>query len=279
MTITAAVDGSSLGNPGPAGWAWVVSDEVWAAGGFERATNNIGELTALLKLLEHTREAGFADEPLKVYADSQYVINAVTKWMAGWKRRGWKKADGKPVANKDLMVALDREMEGRTVDLEWVRGHAGHDLNEAADMRAFAAAQAYQTGAIVHEGPRFQNAFASKTALAKAAAGRVARGRASKTEAQGKAAQGAAQGGSKSSAPSRGSPASKSSAKDQEPLVAISAEAATEDWERVLSSAAVEPVTITQKDKPSLLLLDADTAWKALTLLDSLGPTDDGHLF
>lgn len=275
MTITAAVDGSSLGNPGPAGWAWVVSDDVWAAGGFERATNNIGELTALLKLLEHTREAGFAEEHLKVYADSQYVINAVTKWMAGWKRRGWKKADGKPVANRDLMIALDRELEGREVTFEWVRGHAGHDLNEAADMRAFAAAQAYQTGAIVHEGPRFENAFASKTGLAKAAAGRVARGRGSKTEGQAKTPQTstARAGSAQSKAAQEPSP------KDEKPLVAISAEAATKHWERVLSSAAIEPVTITQKDKPSLLLLDADTAWKALALLDSLGPTDEGHLF
>ena len=58
-----------------------------------------------------------------------------------------------------------------------------------------------------------------------------------------------------------------------------SAEAATKHWARVLASAAEEPVTLTQKDKPSLLLLDADTAWKALALLDSLGPTDEGHLF
>ena len=120
MTITAAVDGSALHNPGPAGWAWVVSPDAWAAGGFARATNNVGELTALAKLLEDTAEAGFADEPLLVLADSQYVINSVTKWMEGWKRRGWKKADGKPVLNRALMERIDSALEGRDVKFQWV---------------------------------------------------------------------------------------------------------------------------------------------------------------
>ena len=100
MTIIAAADGSALGNPGPAGWAWYVDDECWAAGGWAESTNNRGELTAVLELLRATART---EEDLLVQADSQYVINSVTKWMKGWKRRGWRKADGRPVLNDDLM--------------------------------------------------------------------------------------------------------------------------------------------------------------------------------
>lgn len=166
MSIVAAVDGSSLGNPGPAGWAWVVSDDVWAAGGWPEATNNIAELTALLRLLQDTEEAGFADEPLLVLADSQYVLNSVTKWMPGWKARGWKKADGKPVANQQLLVELDQALAGRNVEYEWVRGHTGHELNEGADLRARAAAEAYQLGKPVPSGPAFTNRIGATTAFA-----------------------------------------------------------------------------------------------------------------
>lgn len=144
MTIIAAADGSALGNPGPAGWAWYIDESSWRAGGWDHGTNNMGELTAVLNLLESTRH--IADEPLKILCDSQYVINSITKWMPGWKKKGWKKKDGKPVLNVDIMKALDREMAGRTVEFEWVKGHAGHELNEAADDRARAMATAYQAG-------------------------------------------------------------------------------------------------------------------------------------
>ena len=136
MTITAAADGSALGNPGPTGWAWYVNDECWSAGGSTHGTNNIGELTAVRELLSQTREAGHAAEELVILCDSQYVINSVTKWMPGWKKKGWKKKDGKPVLNVELMQAIDREMQGRNVRFEWVKGHAGHELNEEADLLA-----------------------------------------------------------------------------------------------------------------------------------------------
>ena len=119
------------------------------------ATNNRGELTALLALLRATADAGRADEPLSVLADSQYVINSVTKWLPNWKRRGWRKADGKPVLNVDLMMALDDAMRGRQIKFTWVRGHAGHRLNEAADERAHNAALAYQAGGTAAPGPGF----------------------------------------------------------------------------------------------------------------------------
>lgn len=153
MTITAAADGSALGNPGPAGWAWYVNDDCWHAGGWPHGTNNQGELMAVLDLFRAT--AHVPGEDLHILCDSQYVINSVTKWMPGWKRKGWRKSDGKPVLNVELLKEIDQELRGRKYTFEWVRGHAGHDLNEAADERARAAATAYQQGVAVRQGPGF----------------------------------------------------------------------------------------------------------------------------
>jgi len=150
MTITASADGSALGNPGPAGWAWYIDDDNWAAGGWKHATNNQGELTAVLELFRATERV---DDDLLILCDSQYVINSVTKWMPGWKRKGWRKGDGKPVMNVELLKELDAAITGRKYRFEWVRGHVGHVLNEAADARARAAAEAYQRGAAVPSGP------------------------------------------------------------------------------------------------------------------------------
>ena len=148
--IIAAADGSALGNPGPAGWAWYVDDDRWASGGWPHGTNNMGELMAVLDLLQQTAHL---DEPLQVFCDSTYVINTVTKWMAGWKRRGWRKGDGKPVMNVELVKALDAAMTARQVEFVWVKGHAGHVLNEAADRLANAAATAYRDGRTPEPGP------------------------------------------------------------------------------------------------------------------------------
>ena len=153
MTIIAAADGSALGNPGPAGWAWYIDEERWASGGWPHGTNNMGELTAVLDLLLQT--AGVDDE-LVIICDSTYVINTVTKWMASWKRKGWRKGDGQPVLNLEIIQALDAAMEGRRVRFEWVKGHTGHPLNEAADVRANAAAQAMKLGTPVNAGPGFR---------------------------------------------------------------------------------------------------------------------------
>lgn len=150
MTTVVAVDGSALGNPGPAGWAWYVDENCWAAGGWPSSSNNRGELTALLELLKATAPT---NEELHVLADSQYVINSVTKWMSGWKKRGWRKSDKSPVLNADLMQAIDKAITGRKVSFEWVRGHSGHPLNEAADDKARAAATAYQRHVSVESGP------------------------------------------------------------------------------------------------------------------------------
>ncbi|WP_315638198.1 MULTISPECIES: ribonuclease H [Microbacterium] len=166
MTITAAADGSALGNPGPNGWAWYIDDANWAAGGSPHGTNNQGELRAVLELLQAT--AG-TDEKLLIECDSRYVIDSVTKWMPGWKRRGWRKSDGGPVLNRDLLEGIDEAMRGRDVEFSWVKGHAGHPLNEAADERANAAAKAYQQKQEPRRGPGFTRATDAGAAVAASA--------------------------------------------------------------------------------------------------------------
>ncbi|CNI14544.1 ribonuclease HI [Mycobacterium tuberculosis] len=99
-----------------------------------------------------------------MYCDSQYVINSLTKWMPGWKKKGWKKSDGKPVLNRDLLEALDQALTGRDYEFIWVKGHAGHALNEKADSLANGAARAYQEGREPAHGPGFGAAAEPTTA-------------------------------------------------------------------------------------------------------------------
>ncbi|VEI13370.1 ribonuclease H family protein [Trueperella bialowiezensis] len=133
--LVIATDGSCSGNPGPGGWAWVeqISGQT-QAGGSPSTTNNIMELTAMISALEFA-----GPEPdLLLRSDSSYVIKAMTEWAPGWRRRGWKKADGKPVLNLELiqrMLELYESRTGRT-DVEWVRGHSGDAANEMADSLA-----------------------------------------------------------------------------------------------------------------------------------------------
>ena len=183
MTITAAADGSSLGNPGPAGWAWYVDEDTWDAGGWPKGTNNLGELTAILRLLQATAETG---EELHILADSQYAINVVSKWRLGWKKRGWTKADKKPIKNLELIQEIDRAMEGRRVTFEWVKGHAGHRMNERADDLARGCAEAYQAGRTPKPGPGFGGG-ASRGAASRgtASAGQASAGQASAGQASG----------------------------------------------------------------------------------------------
>ncbi|RZU66547.1 ribonuclease HI [Microterricola gilva] len=161
MTIIASADGSALGNPGPAGWAWYVDDDCWAAGGWPHATNNQGELTAVLELF---RATAHLDDDLHVLCDSQYVINSVTKWMPGWKKKGWRKADGKPVMNREILQELDAALTGRRYRFEWVKGHANHPMNEAADERARAVSEAFQNHTPIPTGPGWTRGGAAAVA-------------------------------------------------------------------------------------------------------------------
>ena len=136
--VLAACDGACKGNPGPAAWAWVFVTEDgggrWAAGALGTATNNIAELTALEQLLSTVDPK----TPLEVRMDSQYAMNAVTTWLPGWRKRGWKTASGTPVANRDLVVRIDGLLTGRDVKFVYVPAHqaGGDPLNAFADDAA-----------------------------------------------------------------------------------------------------------------------------------------------
>ena len=131
-------DGGCSGNPGPGGWGIVVIADGIAkqlSGGEKLTTNNRMELTAAITALQVIRNTlGFAQRPVKLHIDSQYVKNGITTWIKGWKSKGWKTADKKPVKNQDLWVQLDALNEGLNIDWIWVKGHAGIEYNEICDQ-------------------------------------------------------------------------------------------------------------------------------------------------
>ncbi len=132
-------DGACLGNPGPGGWAWVIDDDRLDFGSEPLTTNQRMELTAVIMSLEHV------DGDVVIVSDSTYVVNCFRdKWWRKWIVNGWRNSKGDPVANSDLwrrLVPLVTESE-RSVEFEWVKGHAGNELNERADTLAQNAARA-----------------------------------------------------------------------------------------------------------------------------------------
>jgi ribonuclease HI len=128
-------DGACSGNPGPGGWgALLISGghRKDICGGEPDTTNNRMELMAAIQALEALTK------PCKVelHTDSTYVMKGISEWIHGWKKRGWKTADKKPVKNEDLWRRLDQARLRHEVDWRWVKGHAGHELNEHADALA-----------------------------------------------------------------------------------------------------------------------------------------------
>jgi len=128
-------DGACSGNPGPGGWGAVMLSgeherEIW--GGEAATTNNRMELTAAIEALSALKR------PCRVelHTDSQYLKNGITEWLPMWKARGWRTADKKAVKNDDLWRRLDEARLRHEVDWRWVKGHAGHELNERADALA-----------------------------------------------------------------------------------------------------------------------------------------------
>lgn len=128
-------DGACSGNPGPGGWGCILrfkGTEKELYGGENPSTNNRMEMMAVLSGLNAlTRSCA-----VEVYTDSEYVKKGMTEWLRGWKARGWKTADKKPVKNDDLWKALDEAASRHQVTWHWVRGHAGHPENERADELA-----------------------------------------------------------------------------------------------------------------------------------------------
>lgn len=128
-------DGACSGNPGPGGWGVVLrwgGTEKELCGGEPDTTNNRMELTAAIMALEALKRP----VAVRLYTDSEYVKNGITKWIHGWKAKGWQTADRKPVKNVDLWQRLDTARQRHEIEFHWVRGHAGHPENERADALA-----------------------------------------------------------------------------------------------------------------------------------------------
>ncbi len=134
-TVVIYTDGACKGNPGPGGWgAWLRSGEhakeLW--GGASNTTNNRMEMMAVIEALASLKRSC----QITLYTDSAYVKNGITSWIHGWKKRGWKTADNKPVKNVELWQRMDALTQLHQVEWRWVKGHAGDPGNEKADELA-----------------------------------------------------------------------------------------------------------------------------------------------
>ena len=134
-TVAIFTDGACRGNPGPGGWAALLrhkEEEKMISGAVEESPNNRMELTAAIEGLEQLKR------PMVVVltTDSQYVKDGITKWIEGWKAKGWITSQRKPVKNVDLWKRLDQVVAIHTVEWKWVKGHSGHRENEMVDQAA-----------------------------------------------------------------------------------------------------------------------------------------------
>jgi ribonuclease HI len=133
--VTIHTDGACSGNPGPGGWGAILQ---WGhkrrelKGGEASTTNNRMELMAAIMALETLKRPCTVD----IHTDSQYLRNGIMTWIHSWKRRNWRTADNKPVKNKELWQRLEAALGHHKIVWHWVKGHAGHDLNERADELA-----------------------------------------------------------------------------------------------------------------------------------------------
>ena len=135
MTIEIFTDGACSGNPGPGGWGAILrtdGHEKELSGGEKATTNNRMEMMAVIEALKALKKPSAAT----IHTDSRYVMDGATKWLKGWKVKGWKTAGKDPVKNEDLWRALDEEMARHDLKWVWVRGHTGHADNERADALA-----------------------------------------------------------------------------------------------------------------------------------------------
>jgi len=129
-------DGACRGNPGPGGCGAVLrcgDKEKTLYGGEAETTNNRMELTAVIKALECLKGNKW---PVLIVTDSKYVLQGMTEWIEGWKRKGWRTASKKPVVNAELWQQLDALVQNFDIQWEWVKGHSGHPENELADQLA-----------------------------------------------------------------------------------------------------------------------------------------------
>ena len=136
--VTIYTDGACSGNPGKGGWGAILiynKKERYMSGSKQLTTNNQMELTATIEALK----AILKPSNIALYTDSQYVKNGITSWIFNWKKNGWKTANKKPVANKDLWIELEKYVDFHSVNWFWVKGHSGDHYNEIADELAVKA--------------------------------------------------------------------------------------------------------------------------------------------
>ena len=136
--VTIYTDGACSGNPGKGGWGAILiyaKEKKYMSGSKQLTTNNQMELTATIEALK----AILKPSNIALYTDSQYVKNGITSWIFNWKKNGWKTANKKPVANKDLWIELEKYVEFHSVNWFWVKGHSGDHYNEMADELAVKA--------------------------------------------------------------------------------------------------------------------------------------------
>ena len=180
LPIIVFTDGAAKGNPGPGGWGAIVvtpdQHVTELGGGSPHTTNNRMELSGAIAALQHVANQ---PGPVAIYADSTYVIQGITQWVWGWRKRGWKTAQGGDVLNRDLWEQLSSLVGARArgeVDWRWVRGHVGTPGNERADQ--ISVAFALQQSADLYVGPFDGYALPilqlpDETALPKRASGAV----------------------------------------------------------------------------------------------------------
>lgn len=138
MSIKIYTDGACSGNPGPGGWGAILcwnGHEKELSGGELETTNNRMEMMAVIKALEALKKESSAT----IYTDSKYVKQGAEEWLVGWKARGWKSASKQPVKNQDLWERIDSLLQVHSIDFIWVKGHAGHEMNERVDKLAVSA--------------------------------------------------------------------------------------------------------------------------------------------
>lgn len=138
MRIEIYTDGACSGNPGPGGWGALLKwngHEKELSGGEPETTNNRMEMMAVIKALEALKKPS----DVTLYTDSKYVLEGATQWLDGWKARGWKGANKKPIKNQDLWEQIDSQIRTHNVKFIWVKGHNGHEFNERVDKLAVEA--------------------------------------------------------------------------------------------------------------------------------------------
>ncbi|HPD83487.1 MAG: ribonuclease HI [Alphaproteobacteria bacterium] len=139
MSIKIYTDGACSGNPGPGGWGAILlwnGHEKELSGGEAETTNNRMEMMAVVQGLQALKKERAA---VTLYTDSKYVLQGATEWLEGWKARGWKGANKKPVKNQDLWEQIDSLIQQHQVTFIWVKGHNGDEMNERVDKLAVSA--------------------------------------------------------------------------------------------------------------------------------------------